>query len=197
MSYYNFFTCLFILALFKCARYEGIPFKSIYKHKTIYVKPWEESLLDTYIDFTIITLVLSVAFFYSQHMNAVIIILLLSIGFYGRKAIVKIRISPKKLAINYFDAETRIKWQRYIHIRIHIEDIKNIERIHFLKFYADFDESLTNRKLDGTYSYVITCSYESAKEGIDITLSNGKHIVFETDDVENCIRVLKNVSGLH
>ena len=41
-------------------------------------------------------------------------------------------------------------------IWIHVNEIKNIERVRFPEFYADFDKNLTNRKLDGIYSYVIT-----------------------------------------
>ena len=197
---------LFLLHVY----YEGLPFESIYKHKTLYIEPWKKDLPATFKMLAILTAFVllfwfPINIFLTSLSEALVKMKQMVIGafplillcFLRDKEKIKIRISPEKLNIYYSDVYKRHKAQWYFYLRIHVNEIKNIERIHFPEFYTDFDKNLTNRKLDGIYNYVITCSHESAVDGIDITLLNGKHIVFETDDVENCIRVLKNVSGLH
>ena len=207
---------LFLILLFlSYVYYEGMPFESIYKHKTTHITPWQE-LLPIASKFWAIVIpsglllgFIRLKYFEQRSSNEILLSMIIGVVFcliymvlltFGaRKEWIKIRISPDILIIHYLDLRKATRVRQFFNLKIYIKDIENIERVYFPDFFTDVmdNKPRLNRQLDGTYNYVITCSHESAVDGIDITLVNGKHIAFETDDAENCIRVLKNVSGLH
>ena len=201
----------FFLSCIAYLYYEGMPFTYIYKRKTVYITPWKD-LLSYWLYIIPIAIPLCILLkiitkdqmplyeaLYVGAVNGVvgsfIAIHLIILG--CRKGWVKVRISFDKLIIHYYDLQ---KWNRvhqYYKLKVNTEDIKNIEYIYIPDLLMD-NKIRVNRQLDETYNVTVS-SYdnpERATDGIDITLSNGKHIVFETDDAENCINVLRRVTGL-
>ena len=205
--------CLF-LSCIAYLYYEGMPFKYIYKRKTVYIEPWKILLPPAFIYWAYLTISGSVlAVFYFMYikkwpLSKTLILIIFYVVFcsivqiFGalcaRNTWIKIRISWEKLIIHYYDLRKSDRMKRYFKLKINTKNIKSIERVSFPNFYDNFDKNYINRQLDETYSYVIRCNMsqpEKTADGIDITLSNGKHIVFETDDAVNCINVLRRVTG--
>ena len=190
----------FLGFFFMYLRNAGMPFSYIYKHRTIHATPWKKHIAQAFEISAILTalfiLVYSFIYFFKlTHINLTltefiyIFIFIFLATVIERKETVKVRISPERLNICYYEKATR--YNRYSHLNINIKGIKNIERVYFPEFYIDFDKNLTNKQLNGTYSYVITCSLERAVDGIDITLHR---TLFMTKRLPLSSSVMKNSS---
>ena len=186
--------CLFVVGLVYFDY--GMFGEYIYERKTVYIMPWKETLLPLSIIWAVGSIFSAIPFNLSLvlvNLECIAIwgVFLLAISPFIRKSKIIIRISRKNLIIIHPTGRIGIK------LKYPVKDIENIEHIYFSELYMNFDKDRTNiGQSKGTYSYVVTCSGRNAVEGVDITLSNGKHVVFESDDVKNCIWALEKATNL-
>ena len=118
----------------------------------------------------------------------------------------RVRIFSSWLLIVYYAYSDRVDIARFRLLKLN--RIKKIERINFPEFFAhvfpypDKPQLYLNRHLGRRgYDCVLVGSphdVHNLKEGIGITIDNylGPKIVFESDDINNCIEILKNATGL-
>ena len=134
---------------------------------------------------------------------------LIPLGYYPDRYSEKlrVRISDEYLSLRYFDYSKVTGFARirsyFTTLKIYFPQIKHIEHVHFPDFFSKqasgFQDRCNRYQDQGPYSHVLLYHYNNpneAMEGLELTLSKGRHIVFETNDVRHCTWMLKKATGL-
>ena len=119
----------------------------------------------------------------------------------------RVRISRRKIRIRYYRSWGHPSFRGFWTLRIPLEEIVRAERFPLralvgqIEADKDFPFSyLLNNKIKYDdyfkFRYILVSRWEGLEDGIEIVLLNDDHVVFETDDAENCLEALKKAAGL-